>query len=338
MAAARAVAGDPARVLGSGSLPPTLLLAGPETFLIERALATVRARLGTGDDPRLGRTVWGDDAADRVGEALDDLASPGLFGSLRLLVVRRAEALKGPIEDRVAAAAAEPVAAAHLVLVAGALDRRRRLFQRVPRDAVHEYGAVTDRHELLAWVGLLAAERGARVSSDAAAELIERCGGDLARLAGELEKLALLEDAAIGVAEVRRSVVATRTHGVEELAAALAAGERAEALRRLRALLAEGEAPPRIVAFLAANLRRALHVAELAEAGLGESAIAARLKVPAWLVRKQRGRARAAWLAQALGALATLDRALKQSRAPDAAVEAAIAGITTPRAAGRRRG
>jgi hypothetical protein len=79
-------------------------------------------------------------------------------------------------------------------------------------------------------------------------------------------------------------------------------------------------------------------VAELAEAGLGEGAIAGRLKMPGWLVRKQRGRAKAAWLVAALASLATLDRALKQSRAPDAMVEAAIAELTTPRSDGRPRG
>lgn len=337
--AARERAGivDPARALGDGALPGALLLCGPEMFLVDRALATVRRRLGVLEDPTVGRTVWGDDPSERVGAVLDDLGSPGLFGGVRLVVIRRAEALRGPAEERVAAALGDRTAGGHLVLVAGAMDRRRKLFQAVPKSAVHELGAPVDRHAVSAWVGLLARERGVRVTSDAAAELIERCGADLGRLAGELEKLALGGDAA-GLEEVRRSVAATRSHGVEELAAAIADGDRRTVLRRLRALLAEGEAPLRIVAFLAANLRRSLHVAELAESGLGEAAIAGRLKIPAWLVRKQRGRGQALWIERALGSLAALDRALKQSRAPDAVVEATIAALTTPRSGGARHG
>jgi DNA polymerase-3 subunit delta len=335
-AGGRGSADDPVAVLGEGPVPAVVLLCGPESFLVERAIETIRRRLGVIEEPDRGRTVWGDDPAERIAEALDDLASPGLFGGIRLVVVRRAEALKGASEARVSTGV-EQTAGGHLVLAANAMDRRRKLFQSVPRDGVHEYPALGDRHALAGWVGRLAREYGVRVSSDGASELIERCGGDLARLASELQKLAFV-GASVGIEEVRRSVATTRSHGVEELATALETGDRAAAIRRLRALLAEGEAPLRIVAFLAANLRRSLHVAELAEAGLGEGAIAARLKIPGWLVRKQMGRASASWLVAALASLAALDRALKQSRAPDAAVEAAIAGLTTPRSAGRRPG
>lgn len=340
MPAARPVTvGDPGERLASGPLPPVLLLCGPETFLVERALRAIRERLGVADDPRTGHTVWGDDATERIGEALQDLGSPGLFGGIRLLVLRRAESLKGAAEERVAEAIERLGAdgCGHLVLVAAALDRRRKLFQQVPKDAVHDFAPVSDRHQLAGWVGRLARDRGVRVTNDGAEELVERCGPDLGRLAGELEKLAVVHTG-VGVEEVRGAVASTRTRGVDELAASLAAGERAEAIRRLRALLADGEAPLRIVAFLAANLRRALHVAELAETGLGDQAIAGRLKAPVWLVRKQRGRGSAAWLSAALGSLARLDRDLKQSRAPDAVVEAAIAGLTMRRSTGIRRG
>lgn len=336
MAAAAPAAVDPTVAMADGPLPPVLLLCGPETFLVERALGTIRERLGVLERSDLGRTVWGDDPAERLSEALDDLASPGLFGGIRLVVLRRSEALKGSGEARVASAARE-TAAGHLVLVAGAMDRRRKLFQAVPKSAVHEYATISDRHALAAWVGTLARERGVRVTSDGASELVERCGGDLSRLADEIEKLAVVTKSA-GVEEVRRSVASTRSHGIEELSAALAAGDRGGAVGRLRALLAEGEAPLRIVAFLASNLRRSLHVAELTEAGLGEAAIAARLKMPGWLVRKQRGRATAAWLERALASLGDLDRKLKQSRAPDAVVEWTIAALTRPRSDGRRRG
>ena len=112
----------------------------------------------------------------------------------------------------------------------------------------------------------------------------------------------------------------------------------ATAHRALRALLRAGEPPLRIVAFLAASLRRALHVAELAEQGLGQDAIASRLGMPGGLVRRIQDGRRAAQLEQALDTLRTLDRELKNSRPPGAAFEAALATVAgPPRATAPRR-
>ena len=89
-----------------------------------------------------------------------------------------------------------------------------------------------------------------------------------------------------------------------------------------------------MVAFLAANLRRSLHVAELAEEGLGPEDIARRLGMPGWLVSKSVGRGRAADLIHALLVLRRLDLELKSARAAEPAFDAAlleIAGATPPR-------
>jgi len=336
MAQARPGVDDPAARFSSGHLPGTLLIGGANGFLIERAIAAIRRRLDVEREGGGARTVWGDDPPERVLEAVGDLANPGLFGGTALVVVRRFEAVTGPLEARVLEAI-EDARPGHLVLVAGGIDRRRKIVQRLSREAIVDYGPVRDRHQLAAWVGILARESGVRVSSDGADALVERCGGDLARLASELEKLSYREER-VGIEDVRQAVAATRDHGIDELASALQAGDRSAAVRALRALLSEGEAPLRIVAFLAANLRRALHVAELARSGLGEAAIASRLGIPGWLVRKQRMNVTPEWAERALETLCALDRALKQSRAPDAVIERAVLSLTTPSSAERRPG
>jgi DNA polymerase III delta subunit len=132
---------------------------------------------------------------------------------------------------------------------------------------------------------------------------------------------------------VRAVVTAARAHGVEELTDRLARRDVAGAARVLRQLLAEGEPAIKVVAFVAANLRRALHVAELAEAGLGEGEIARRLGMPPWLVAKNAGRVRAADLIRALLVLRRLDLELKSARDADAGVRGGAAGDrgrTTP--------
>jgi DNA polymerase-3 subunit delta len=157
-------------------------------------------------------------------------------------------------------------------------------------------------------------------------------------LAGEIEKLSLHAGtgARLEPAHVRAIVTAARTHGVEELTDRLARHDLRGAARVLRQLLAEGEPPIRLVAFLAANLRRALHVAELAESGLGEGEIARRLGMPPWLVGRNLGRGRAADLVRALLVLRRLDLELKSARDDEAAFEAALLAIAGS-ASGPRR-
>jgi len=119
-----------------------------------------------------------------------------------------------------------------------------------------------------------------------------------------------------------------RAAAVEELADHLARRDPRGAHRALAGLLSAGEPPIRIVAFLAASLRRALHVAELADQGLGQDAIAARLGMPGWLVRRVQSTRSAGQLERSLVTLRELDVALKTSRPAAAAFAAALAAMT----------
>jgi DNA polymerase III delta subunit len=239
--------------------------------------------------------------------------------------------MRGAVEAAVEATLAEDRYEGRLVLVGGNVDRRKRWYT-AARGSAAEFvcAPLTDGREVRAWVEALAAERALRLSSDAVVELMERCGLDLALLEGELEKLA-----AAGLAQpvdrdvVGRLVARVRTHAVEELTDRLARGDGTGATRVLRQLLEADEPPLRILGFLAANLRRALHVAEEQERGGSVEAIAARLGMPDWLVRRQLGRGPAARLERALAVLAELDLALKNSRPEAAVFEAALGDLTS---------
>jgi DNA polymerase-3 subunit delta len=156
--------------------------------------------------------------------------------------------------------------------------------------------------------------------------LLDRTGLELARIDGELEKLSLHvgAGAAIEVAHVESLVASMRAHAIEELTDRLARRDVAGALRTLRGLVTSGEPPLRIVAFLASNLRRALHVSELLASGLREEEVAGRLGMPAWLVSRQARRGTPAALEAGIAALADLDIALKSSRPDVATFEATV--------------
>ena len=292
--------------------------------------------------PGTWRTLWGDQEAEKLPAALEDLGSPSLFGGPQVLVLRHADALREEDQARVLDLLPTLGAGGTLVLVTRAADQRRRIIAAcLKAGAGFGFPALDDPRAVQPWVVRLAREGGREIAAAAVQELIERSGTDLGVLAGEIEKLGLHADPGkrLDVAHVRAVVAAVRGHGVEELTDRLARRDLPGAARVLRQLLAEGEPPIRLVAFLAANLRRALHVAELTEEGLAPDDIARRLGMPAWLVGRSTGRGRAADLIRALLVLRRLDLELKSARAPEAAFDAAlleIAGASPPprRAAG----
>lgn len=290
----------------------------------------LRARLAGEKTASPCRTLWADEDAGRLGTALTDLASPLLFGGSDVLVIRHVQALAEADQERVLAALPGLGPKSHLLLVGGSVDMRRRLFAGCQRaGAAFAFPAVTDRRVARDWLGRFARERGHAIAPAASDEVIERVGTDLGLLDAEVEKLSLHAGpgAPIALAHVQAMVPATRAHGVEELTDRLARRDAAGAVHALRQLLDEGEPPVRVLAFLAANLRRALHVAELTEGGLSPADAAARLGLPAWLVEKSRGRGQAADLTRALHVLRHVDLALKRSRTADAHFEAAVLQI-----------
>ncbi len=314
-----------------------MLLYGEETHLVERGAALVRERVLPRECDGSWRTLWADEDADRLPAALGDLSSPSLFGGVDVLVIRHAEALDERSQERVLEVMPRLGPKAFIVLIARSPDMRRRLFAACQREGgAHAFPAI-ERRAMPDWVRRLARERGHEIAPQAAQELIDRVGNDLGALANELEKLSVHVGprARIDGDAVRAIVAAARGHGVDELSDRLARRDVAGAAVALRQLLAEGEPPLKILAFVAANLRRALHVAELTETGLTPDEVGRRLGMPGWLVSKNLGRGTATRLAAGLTALRELDRDLKRSRAPEAAFEAAILRIAAPEADAR---
>jgi DNA polymerase-3 subunit delta len=277
------------------------------------------------------RTLWAGDDPARLGAAVADLASPTLFGGEERLVIRRADALSAADDEHVAAGLATLRGRVRLVLVAGGADGRRKVVA-----ASHKAGVAlgfprqTDPRVAREWTLRLAREAGHEITPAAVQELLDRTGTSIGALAGELEKLGLHAGPGtrLDVPHVRAVVTHARTHAVDELTDRLARGDVAGTLRALRRVLAAGEPPVKVLAFVAANLRRSLHVAELVEQGLSPDEIARTLGMPPWLVTKTQHRAPAHALRRLLRALRDLDLALKTSRPPEASFEAALLSAT----------
>lgn len=318
--------------LRRGRPRPAYLLHGTESWLIGRVLEALRGRLLGEGGAGTWRTLWGGD--DDVAAALDDLQSPPLFGGPQVVVVRRAEQMGEGAQARVLEVLPALGAGGSLVLVAQDASKIRKLAAAIAKaGAVVALPALGERdlRAAMPWVTLMAREAGHDIAPAAVTELLERSGTSLGVLAGEIAKLAVVAapGGRIDVEHVRRVVPASRAHDAFELTARLANGDAPGASRLLRRILSEGEPPVRLLAFLAANLRTALHIAELKERGIGNEEIGRRTNLQTWLVPKRQWKTGARGLLRTLLVLRRLDLELKSSVPPEAAFEAALLEIAT---------
>ena len=289
--------------LKRGAPPAAALLLGPEAYERRRIKAAVLATV-------LETAVTQHDLAElTLAEVLDDARALSLFAAERVIWVTNAEAAlpKGKVaaEDGegegegsgsgdaavLGAYLKDPTPGVALVFEAIRFDfegddkrkqDRVRKFYSAIRDVVElqRYSVQDARAETES----LARKAGFKLAPEALDLLVEALGADIARIAVEIEKLALYAgNRVISIDEISALVPDARATTIFALVNALGRRDRARALRVLDTLTREGEYLPLALAFLSTQFRMAL-VAR--EAGLKNSqqiqSHFQRMGVPMW--------------------------------------------------------
>jgi DNA polymerase-3 subunit delta len=306
------------------------LLFGEESYLVERALATVLERLAVAGKGLAVHVRSGDEhLVARVEEAL---RTRPLFGGRPVAIVHDVDVLP-PAEQEGLLAALPGAEGGHLVCVGRAPDLRRRLFAACVREGWGFEFRRLPLGRLPAWLREEAARRGHDLGTDAAEMLVELVGGDLGACAGEIEKLSLYvgPKAPIRCDDVAAVVGASRLRSAFELSDFLQRREMGPALAIVRRVLQQGERPIGLAALLAGQLRRMLVARSLAAAGASPDEVARRLRLPPWVADRITQGARRYGpheLEAAAAGAADLDVSLKSSRRPAAILlEAFLLGL-----------
>jgi DNA polymerase-3 subunit delta len=318
-----------------GQPPPIALVHGPDPQLLDDVLAAAtRGLFRDAGEAAMGREVLegtevGADEIVRVASTLPFMTA------MRLVAVRRSQALAAKGAETLAAYARDPNPSSCLLLLAdeplGASRERRAdhwLLGAVPATAIVGLPAREGR-SAEAWLRQRAAAEGLTVSEEAARLLVQWVGDDGASLLGEARKAALAggaDNGAVGVKEVTAVVGEHRLSGVFDLTRAVQRRELGVALRTLDRLLATEE-PIRLLALLTADVRATLTVADLAARGQGAEQIARVVRKPAPVVDAiARGPASAppAVLARRLERCWATERRLKSSGDPRAELTALV--------------
>jgi DNA polymerase-3 subunit delta len=309
------------------------LVVGDEDLLVARAVArTLRAatsEVAAGELPPTPEYVEG--GAVEAAE-LAAILSPSLFAEDRLIVIEGFQDADKEVVAALERFGASPEPGMTIVAVhAGGVKGKAHLETLKGAGAqVIEVSRIKSPRDREQFVVDEVRAAGSTLQRDAAADLCSAIGNDLRELATACAQLAAdvggqisAEDVAMyyrGRAESTGFAVADRA--VE--------GDLGAALETLRWAFATGLDPILVSSSLAANLRL---IAQVAQAGPGTpDAVAGRLRMPAWKVRRAQGWLRR-WRPEALGdalqAVARADADLKGAGDDAAfAVERAVMTVT----------
>ena len=256
----------------------TVLLHGPDSGLVaERAQRLAAGIVADLKDPFRVSELTGDELRERPGRLVEEAQALCLLGGRRLVRVREAGDLAAvAVRDLLALPAQE----GFVILEAGDLPSASSLRKAV-EDAPTAAALPCYRDEARDLSGLvrgLLTEHGLTAAPEAVAYLETHLGGDRGVTRAELAKLALYmadrPGARVTLEDVASVVGDSSALGMDDLVTAAMLGRRAQLDRGLDRLLAEGEAPLRLISAAARSFMRLLRLAAVAADSSVEAAIA----------------------------------------------------------------
>jgi DNA polymerase III subunit delta len=273
----------------------------------------------------------------------DAARSPSLFSPRLAVVIRDAERVKGD-EEALIGVLEDPADGITLVLLAVKPDGRKRVWRQVQAKARIIPAEPLKGRALRARVVQEFKERDLTIDDEGLDSLIERVGGNLRRLLGEVEKLMAFASPrrAITLDDVAAVMGKGLAQPIYKLSDALMARHPAVAVAFLEEILDEGEAAPMVLAALFRTVRQVRGARALGNAPPAE--FASRLGVLPFKVEDVRRAARG-WsskdVKEAVSALTEADRRIKTGVDPRTALTAAIVacsrGSGAPTPYGSRR-
>ncbi len=307
------------------------LLQGEEDLLVEQALANLLDRLIPVADRALNLdVVYADEIP--IGDLITRIDTLPFFGPRRVVVVKGADAWKAEVQDHVAAYLEQGPPPSAVIVVAEALDRRRRLYTTVRRiGEVREFPRLFAR-DVPAWIRTWARDHKVRIDPEAVDALVALVGTGLRQIAMELEKVrAYVGDGrTIGVKDVE----ATASHLAEStifmLVDAIGEWRSDNALRYLAEILRDA-APPYVLFMIARQFRMLLRTVTLMQRKTSAAMLPQALGVPPFVARRYAEQARNFPLASfplIFARLQEADYAVKTTGLPRLALETLIVSLS----------
>lgn len=206
-----------------------------------------------------GDLTSGDKLAAAVSSLVTAARTLPMMVPRRVVLVFQADSLLVPKRESDAASRAldaletlitKPEPQTTVVLVAGNLDRRSRMYKLLARQVtLVECGALESQADAERWVRNRVAAGGAQIDPAAARLLAERCGTDVKRLRNDVDRLLLyaLGQKSISLDDARQIVGPAALQDDWAMTNAIEAGDARSALQQLALMLEAGAAPEKIL-------------------------------------------------------------------------------------------
>lgn len=332
-------------LLAKGKPVPGIFLYGEDVYLREvcrKKLVKVYVEPSTREWAVARFSAKGDSADLVLGQAqMLPMLAPRqvVFWSELDALEKLGDKSRDAIVDRLNEYLQNPAPFTILVLEAGHLDARTRLFKTLSEKTIVVGCELQgDMPERIAAVVPLATEMardlGLQIDRDAAQALAESTNAGLAQVQMELEKLAsyIGDRKRITRDDIEAVVISDQRFSIWQLSEMLAEGDRPRALEFLGSVLREGEQPPMIVGTLAWMFRKLIEVQDLPRgAGPGEAARLGMRMNTAILALKHAPRIPREQLTKGLLALSEADSLLKSGvKNPRAVLEFLLAELMDP--------
>jgi DNA polymerase III subunit delta len=207
----------------------------------------------------VGDLASGDKVVAAVASIVNAVRTLPMMSPKRVVAVLRAEGLLVPKRESEAATRAldalealvkRPDPQTVLVLVAGAVDRRSRMYKLLAAQAtLVECGVIEDLADAERWIRKRVAAAGMDIEPAGARLLAERAGPDLPRLRNDVDRLLLyaLGQATVSRDDVRELVGPAALQDDWAMTNAIEAGDARAALRQLALMLDTGAPPEKIL-------------------------------------------------------------------------------------------
>jgi len=271
--------------LRGGPLPPVVLFTGRgesfEEYLMEDAFRLFWDHAVDAATADFNRDLFYADEV-RAEELFAQAGSFPMMAERRLVVLRRCEKAPAALLNDLLVYLERPSPSTCLLLVGHPLDRRRKVWQRVLKEAaVHEFTTLS-LDQLTRWLAEASLRRGRRLPERLAAQLAEQLGPAPLRMADqEVEKLCLLagDREEIAAEDLATALGMEDDANAFDLVNAVLDQDAPRALRILRSLLRVTDQAYLLAGTLGRSFSRLWFTGQLRARGIASEDIAARLNL-----------------------------------------------------------
>ncbi|HET7538882.1 MAG TPA: DNA polymerase III subunit delta [Polyangiaceae bacterium] len=280
-------------------LRPVYLLTGEERYLESKVVQALKAAATAGGIPGLNEDQLSAQETD-VDAALAAARTLPMMAKRRFVLVRGLEHweprdnVEGPAKDklnpldRLLEYAQNPSASTTLVLLGGALDKRRKLVTSARKDGWLVSCDAISRADLPGFIERAARERKCALESGVAELIAELAGPELGAVTDALERCCLYAGTGNAVSEdvVAECVVKLRTKTVWELVTAVSQRDSGAALSALHEVYDAQDRGLRLLGLLAWSTRQMLRFESALSDGASASDAAVRAGAPPFKARE----------------------------------------------------